>query len=93
MLLVTISSPQKGKVFPCHVIMVWGVCNMGYTSETHFKLKSREISFVHNTRFNCPIILKLCTEHGSDTAVLCAIFQNDWKLDMAVMNEQDFMRF
>ena len=34
--------------------------------------------FVHNLNFNRPIILKFCTEHGSDTAVLCAKFQNDW---------------
>ena len=60
------------------------MCNIGYPSETHLKLKSREISFVHNTRFNCPIVLKFCTEHGN---------QNDWKLDMAVMNERDFTRF
>ena len=26
-------------------------CNIGYPSETHIKLKSREISFVHNIRF------------------------------------------
>ena len=51
---------------------------MGYQSETHPKLKSREISFVHNVRFSCPIFLKFCTEHGSITAVLCAKFQNDW---------------
>ena len=31
------------------------MCNIGYPSETHFKLKSREISFVHNIHFNCPI--------------------------------------
>ena len=30
-------------------------------SETHLKLKSCEISFVHNTRFKYPISLKICT--------------------------------
>ena len=27
---------------------------------------------------SCPIVLKFCTEHGSDTAVLSAKFQVDW---------------
>ena len=53
------------------------LCNIGYPSETYLKLKCREILFDHNIRFNCPIGLKFCTEHGSDTAVLCAKFQSD----------------
>ena len=32
----------------------------GHPSGTHLKLKSREISSMHNIRFNCPIVLKLC---------------------------------
>ena len=43
---------------------------------THAKLKSIEISFVQNTHFSSQIILNICTEHGSDTAVLCAKFRN-----------------
>ena len=39
---------------------------------------SREISFFHNICFNNPIVLKVCTEHGSVTAMLSAKFQNDW---------------
>ena len=31
--------------------------NIGYPSETHLKLQSREISFVHNTHLNIPIVL------------------------------------
>ena len=27
--------------------------------------------------FSCQIIFKICTEHGSDTSMLCAKFQND----------------
>ena len=47
-----------------------GLCNnIIYPSKTHLKLKSREISFIHNIRFSCPIVLKFCTEHGSITAV------------------------
>ena len=44
------------------------LCNAGYPSETHLKLKSREISFTHNSFISIPIILKFCTEHGSITA-------------------------
>ena len=40
----------------------WVLCNIGYPSETHLKLKSREISFVHNINLNDPIVLKCCTE-------------------------------
>ena len=69
------------------------LCNIGYPSETHLKLKSRDISFVHNIRFHCPIGLKFCTEHGSDTAVLCAKFQNDRSTEAWVMDKRDFARF
>ena len=54
------------------------LCNIEYPSETHLKLKSHVIVFDHNIRFSCPTVLKFCTEHSSDTAVLCAKFQNDW---------------
>ena len=46
-------------------------------SETHFEFKSRERSFVKNIDFGCQTVLKLCTEHGGDTAVICARFQNE----------------
>ena len=49
------------------------LCNIGYPSETHLKLKSHEISFVHNIRFSCTVVLKFCTEH-SITVVLSAQF-------------------
>ena len=35
-------------------------CNVGYRSETHVKLKSCEISFVHNIRSVCPTDVKFC---------------------------------
>ena len=41
----------------------------------------------------CQIILKFCTEHGNDTAMLCAEFQNDLATEMDVINEQNFTRF
>ena len=40
--------------------------------------------------FSCPIILKSCTEHGSDTVVLCAKIQNDWTSEMDALGKQDF---
>ena len=46
--------------------------NIGYTSETHLKLRPREISFAHNIRLNNPIVLQFWKEHASITAVLCS---------------------
>ena len=66
------------------------LCNVGYPSETHFKIKSWEISFVHSIRFSCPIGLKLCARI---TAVLCAKFQNVWSTAAWVTTKQDFARF
>ena len=36
---------------------------------THLKLKSREISFVHDIHFSCLIVLKFYTEHGNDSGI------------------------
>ena len=33
------------------------VCNIGHTSETHPKVKSREVSFIYSIRFNNPIVV------------------------------------
>ena len=67
--------------------------SIGYLSETHLKLKSREISFVHNICLKNPIVLDFCTQHGSITVVLCVKFQNDWTNATNVMDERDFARF
>ena len=84
-------------MLPCGICWVYDhagvLCNMGYPSETHLKPKSREISFAHNLLCGYPIVITFCTEHGSDTAVLCAKFQNDWTTETDVMNEWDFARF
>ena len=40
---------------------------MGYPPETHLKPKSREILLDHNFLLGYPIVLKFCTDHGSDT--------------------------
>ena len=60
-------------------ISLWGItlslgvlCNIGYPSETHLKLKSREISFVNNIRVYNSIVLKFCTECSCIMTVLCA---------------------
>ena len=83
-------------VFFSYPVSKWpsGVlCNTGYPSETHLKLKSCENSFVHNIRLSCLNVLKFCKGHGSITAVLCAKFQNDWITHKWVMGEQNFTRF
>ena len=64
-----------------------------YPFETPFKSKSRESSFAHNSLLNRAIVLKFCTEHRSDTAVLCAEFQNDWINENDVTDERDFTTF
>ena len=69
------------------------LCYIGYLSETHFELKSRENPFVHSIRFSCPIVLKFRTEHCSTTAVLCTRFQNDLITYELVMGKRDFTRF
>ena len=69
------------------------LCNIGYPSETHLKLKSCEISFVYNSYLSWPIVLRFFTEHGSITAVLCAKFQIDWTIETDIMDEQDFTKF
>ena len=64
------------------------------SSDIHtFELKSHEIAFAHNLLLNCQIVLSLCTEHGSVTAVPYANFQNDSTTDMDVMSERDLTRF
>ena len=88
-----VNSPHKGpvtrKMSPFDDVIMNGkvgsqpgvLHDVGYPSETHLKLKSRDISFVHNIRFSCPIVLKFCTAHGSITAMPWAKFQNDWMSD------------
>ena len=60
-----------------------GVCrNVGYLYKTqNSKTQSGEISFVYDIHFSRQIVLKIRTEHGIDTAVLCAKFQNDLTTD------------
>ena len=66
------------------------MCNIVYPSETHLKLNSREISFGQNIYFSGQIVLKICTEHGSYTAMLCTKLHNDLIIDQWVMCKRDF---
>ena len=69
-----------------------GLCPMWDIRPKIIKLKSRDILFVYNIRFNNPIVLKFCTEHGSYTVVLCTKFQDDWIIETDVMDKRDFAR-
>ena len=60
----------------------------GQPPETHLKVKSREISFVHYLFLHCRIDLKFCTGHGSNTVVLCAKYQTDLTTGMGVMSKR-----
>ena len=46
-----------------------GAVHIEHIFESHLELKSREISFEHNIRLINPIVLNICTEHDSITAV------------------------
>ena len=65
-------------------LTVWALCNIRYPSEIHLKLKSREISFAHNSCFRL---------NDRFESVLCAKFQTDWTIETDVMDERDFARF
>ena len=64
------------------------LCNIGYMcpTKTHLKLKSR-LPITH------ALVDRFCTEHGSITAMLYAIFHTDWTIGTDVMEERDFARF
>ena len=62
-------------------------------SETHLKLKSREISLGHNLLFMCQIVLKFRTYHCSFVAGFCTNYQNDLTTETDVLDERDFARF
>ena len=86
---------SKGKHWKrhSHLPSPGALCNIRYPSEIHLKLKSREISFAHNSCLSWLIALKFCTEYGCITAVLCAKFQIDWTIETDVMDERNFARF
>ena len=69
------------------------LCNKGYPSKTHHKLKCREISFVHNIHLDDIIIFKFWTEHDNTIVMFNAKFQDDWTTETNVMDERGFARF
>ena len=73
--------------------LLWGLHDIGNPSETHLKTTSREISFVINMCLNCAIVLRLWTEHDSDTVVFWAKFQEVWIIETDVMGDIYFARF
>ena len=72
---------------PLIVTRTWALCNIGYPSETHLKLKSHKNSFVHNIRFSCRIVLKIYTTHNCDTTVLHTKLRNGLLWNMLWENE------
>ena len=74
-----VNSPHKWpvtrKMFPFDDVIMQ--CNIRCLSQTH--IKSCENLFIHNSYFGCGFVLQFCTitQHSSDTAMLCAKFQND----------------
>ena len=67
--------------------------DIGYPSETHLKLKSRELSWIHITCCSCPIVWKFCSEHDSVTVVPCTKLQNVLETTKLVMDKQVLARF
>ena len=59
----------------------------------HHKLKYREPLFAHNLFCSGPIILKFCTEHGSDTAMLFVKLLNDRSAETDVIDKKVCTRF
>ena len=55
----------------------------------HLKLRYWENSLANNSLLCCQVIVKLCAEHGSDTAVLCAKFENELTTYQDVMSRRD----
>ena len=51
------------------------------------------ILFAHNIFDSCPIVVKFRTKHDSDIPMFCVKFQNDWTVDIDVMDKWDFARF
>ena len=96
---VALLKTQRGGTYCCSYQMgtivnpSGGCCDIWYPIETHLKLKSREISFAHNLYNSCRNVLIFGTEHGSNTAVLSAKFQNDLMSDIGIMEGRDLTRF
>ena len=60
-LFLTWESPYLGKTVFILRRGPGALCNIGHPSETHFKLKSREVSFAHNPARGCSIVFAQST--------------------------------
>ena len=56
----------------------------------YVKLKSCTLLFAKNIHFICGMTFRICTEHGSDTAMLCAKCQTDLAIELQIMDQWDF---
>ena len=74
MFLISSAGYYLELVFMCIQWMPGVLCNTRYPSETHLKSKYREISFAYSLFMSYPIVLKFCSYHDSEAAVLCANF-------------------
>ena len=52
--------------------------------------QTHEISSAQDIHFIYSIILKFCTKHDNDAAVLCAKFQNDWTTKEEMLEQSVF---
>ena len=72
-----------------------GHFNMGNLPQIHLKLKSSKIIFVCESFFSCEIIIIFHTKHGSDTAMLCAKYNNDLtervQMDKQVLSGENYL--
>ena len=85
----------------------WGLCSIGYLSETYLQLKSREALFARELFHSGPIFLKFCTDYVQNFKMseqltidllkilqrLCTKFQDEWRTQMDVVGRQDFEIF
>ena len=71
----------------------WGTEQPPYAAKIQLTCKSCEIKLACNISFAWCIILKFCTEHGSNTAMLCAKFENYTSIAKWLIDRHDLERF
>ena len=67
--------------------------NKAGLAKTCLELKPCRILFTHRANFIGRVIMKFCSEHSCNAAVLCTKFHNDFQTDNAVMGKRDFAKF
>ena len=61
----------------------------GYSSKIQLILKPCKIMFLLIWLLSGQMVLKFCTEHSSDTAVLCTKFQNHLATEIDVIDKKN----